>query len=218
MPKVQHWTFRKSLIGWTCKMFYLPAGDQGDKGDRGATERGPIGALGAPGLPGREDLRSSFYQPRPHFWNCGLWSSPLSCWDNLSLRVFAFWHNRSSTTNQYFNPSLSLLLQVNPVGQLTAGTVVMEKGDLAELLVSQVSPDPLERRVLMATASPHSASCLWWHRACRPRTPAWRAPVRCEQEPLRKYWETQRKEKKRKPWWMVLFGLQILLFLETKTI
>lgn len=75
------------------------------------------------------------------------------------------------------NPRFS---QVTPVDQLTVKTVVKVCGDPAVFPVQPAFPGLPVLPVWTVTASRHSASCPWWRRRFLRRTPAWRAPMRCE--------------------------------------
>lgn len=70
--------------------------------------------------------------------------------------------------------------QVNLADQLTVKTVVKVCGDPAVFPVQPAFPGLPVLPVWTVTASRHSASCPWWRRRFLQRTPAWRAPVRCE--------------------------------------
>lgn len=81
--------------------------------------------------------------------------------------------------------------QVNPVELLTAKTDVMESGDPVEWMVQSAFLGPPAPPVWTLTVSQHSASCQWWRRRCQPKTPAWRAPVRCEGWATVERWELE---------------------------
>lgn len=92
-----------------------------------------------------------------------------------------------------FRNKNSLFFQVTPVDRLTAKTVVTERGDPVVFPAHPAFPGLPVPPVWTVTVSRHSASCPWWRRRFLRRTPAWRAPVRCEEGPERK---TERLEEK----------------------
>lgn len=104
---------------------------------------------------------------------------------------------------------LFLLFQASRVERATAQTVVTEGGDPAVFPVHPASPGPPVPPVWTVTASRHSASCPWWRRRSLRRTPAWRAPVRCEEGPE---WKTRLERLEEEPWKIGPVGFCHFLF------